>query len=324
MSYFEPTLVNPLNEDPALLIKIKNEKRSFLVDCGSLYRLSYRDMQKITHVFITHTHLDHFIGFDSLIRANIGLDKTLHFFGPKFIARQIHCKMLGYTWNLLCRENLKIKIHEIDMEELSEMALFPSDCFQQCHILEKQSLSNNILYREANFFVTYSRLQHKIPCLGYAFTEEERWHVDKKKLEAFEHAPGTWLNEIKEILETRTRVISIKVEDKEYSMSYLQKCLFEKKPGQKIAYITDTIFNEETLANSIELAQSADILYCETHYAAEDIAKAKDSYHLTTQQAGFIAKNAHVKKVVGFHFSPRYRLSRIPNLQKEIEDSFKK
>ncbi|NUM35516.1 MAG: hypothetical protein HUU50_13300 [Candidatus Brocadiae bacterium] len=324
MSYFEPVLVNPYNEDPALLIKIKNEKRSFLVDCGSLHRLSNREMQKITHIFITHTHLDHFIGFDSLIRSNIALDKTLYFFGPKLIARQIHCKMLGYTWNLLSRENLKIKIYEIDTEEIKELALFPSDCYQQCHILENKPIVNNILYKEANFFVTYMPLYHRIPCLGYAFTEEDHWHVDKKKLETFAHPPGNWLSEIKTVLETRTPLDFFPVEDQEYSMEYLQKCLFEKKIGQKIAYITDTIFNEETLANAIYLAQDADILYCETHYAQEDIAKAKESYHLTTSQAGTLARKARVKKIVGFHFSPRYRLSRIPNLQKEIEDAFKK
>jgi ribonuclease Z len=37
-----------------------------------------------------------------------------------------------------------------------------------------------------------------------------------------------------------------------------------------------------------------------------DAEKARDRYHLTARQAGLMARKAHVRELVVFHFSPRY------------------
>lgn len=65
---FLHSLVNNPFEDPSLYIRIMHEKRSFLFDIGNISGLNPGDLQKITDVFVTHTHIDHFIGFDTLIR----------------------------------------------------------------------------------------------------------------------------------------------------------------------------------------------------------------------------------------------------------------
>ncbi|HKZ56748.1 MAG TPA: MBL fold metallo-hydrolase, partial [Thermodesulfovibrionales bacterium] len=62
-------MINGPFEDPCLFIRIIREKRAFLFDIGSIDRLKSGDLQKITDVFVTHTHIDHFIGFDTLLRA---------------------------------------------------------------------------------------------------------------------------------------------------------------------------------------------------------------------------------------------------------------
>lgn len=266
MPYFEPTLVNPPIEDPALLLKIRQEKRIFLFDCGSLSRLTRAPLQQITHIFITHAHIDHFIGFDSILRANIALDKTLTLFGPKGITRQIHCKVLAYTWNLITKDSLKFKIWEVGEREMCQTALFPSDCFQQCHNCEEKTLDNNIVYEEKFFQIKYAPLHHKTPCLGYAI---------------------------------------------------------EERSGYKIGYITDTLYSEDVNANIVNLVKDSDIFYCGAHYATKDLAKAKETYHLTTREAGLLARRAHAKQVVGFHFSSRYPLREIGKLQNEIEEAFR-
>ena len=63
------SLVNGPFEDPALFVRVLREKRAFLFDVGDVSALAPGDLQKITDVFVTHTHIDHFIGFDSLLRA---------------------------------------------------------------------------------------------------------------------------------------------------------------------------------------------------------------------------------------------------------------
>ena len=52
-----------------------------MFDIGELHTLSSRDLLKVTHLFVTHTHMDHFIGFDNLIRIFLGREKELHLFG---------------------------------------------------------------------------------------------------------------------------------------------------------------------------------------------------------------------------------------------------
>ena len=60
-------LVNGLSGDPAVYAQIGQTGESILFDAGSLDALSNRELLKIRVVAISHTHVDHFIGFDKLI-----------------------------------------------------------------------------------------------------------------------------------------------------------------------------------------------------------------------------------------------------------------
>jgi ribonuclease Z len=77
-------------------------------------------------------------------------------------------------------------------------------------------------------------------------------------------------------------------------------------PGQKIAYVTDaadTAINREAI---VRLVRGADILFIEAAFAQADAALAAERAHLTTSAAGRIARQAGVREVEPFHFSPRY------------------
>jgi ribonuclease Z len=76
--------------------------------------------------------------------------------------------------------------------------------------------------------------------------------------------------------------------------------------GQKIGYVTyaaDTPGNRRTI---IDLVRGADLLYIEAAFAEADAALAAERAHLTTRAAGEIAREAGVRRVEPFHFSPRY------------------
>jgi ribonuclease Z len=77
--------------------------------------------------------------------------------------------------------------------------------------------------------------------------------------------------------------------------------------GQKIAYVTDACYSPENTARIVALAKGADLFYCEAAYLDRDRSLAEERYHLTARQAGLLAKEAQVARLVLFHFSPRYQ-----------------
>ena len=76
--------------------------------------------------------------------------------------------------------------------------------------------------------------------------------------------------------------------------------------GQKIGYVTDAADTPANRKAIIDLVQSADLLYIEAAFAEADAALAAERAHLTTRAAGEIAREAGVRRVEPFHFSPRY------------------
>jgi len=80
---FLPRLVNGKFEDPGLFIPFRHENRAVIFDLGNIDALSPRDILKITHCFITHAHMDHFIGLTPLLRLMLGRNKKLCLSVPK-------------------------------------------------------------------------------------------------------------------------------------------------------------------------------------------------------------------------------------------------
>ena len=75
-------LVNGRSGDPALYIETLFEKRAIMFDLGDISSLSPRKIQRVEHVFVSHAHIDHFIGFDHLLRVLVGREKIVRLYGP--------------------------------------------------------------------------------------------------------------------------------------------------------------------------------------------------------------------------------------------------
>ncbi len=77
--------------------------------------------------------------------------------------------------------------------------------------------------------------------------------------------------------------------------------------GQKLAYVTDAVYSPENVERIVTLVKEADVLYCEAAYLDRDKSLAAERHHLTARQAGLIAREAAVRRLAIFHFSPRYQ-----------------
>jgi len=77
-------------------------------------------------------------------------------------------------------------------------------------------------------------------------------------------------------------------------------------PGQKISYIADVVYSKANAEKIIDLAKDSDHLFIEAGFLEKHRDTAREKHHLTATQAGTLARQAGVKQVTPFHFSPRY------------------
>ena len=56
--------------------------KQFLFDLGELGPVSKRDLNRIDHIFVSHMHMDHFMGFDLFMRSHIPHRRIVNLYGP--------------------------------------------------------------------------------------------------------------------------------------------------------------------------------------------------------------------------------------------------
>jgi len=91
------------------------------------------------------------------------------------------------------------------------------------------------------------------------------------------------------------------------SCNLKERDLFSVSRGEKIAYVVDIGYTEKNLSRLVPVISGADYLFCEAAFLEKDRDIAEKKFHLTARQAGLIAKKAGVRKLIPFHFSPRYQ-----------------
>jgi ribonuclease Z len=120
--------------------------------------------------------------------------------------------------------------------------------------------------------------------------------------------PGPWLNALKAGVRAGApddTTIDVGAGDLR-PLGRLRDELLVVTPGQKIAYVVDTLFSPANARRIVQLARGADLFVCEAPFLEEDIEQASRRYHLTAGQAGALARAAGAKRLQVFHFSPRY------------------
>ena len=311
---FRPRLVNSPFDDPGLFVPLTFEKRALLFDVGDIRPLEAKEILKISHVFISHTHIDHFVGFDRLLRLFLGRDKTLHLFGPAGIHRNIEGKLAGYTWNLVENydNHFVLKVTEVTPSRLATRTYHCRRRFRSIPPQAPAPYTSTIL-ADASLSVAAEILDHDIPCLAFSLTEKFHVNIMKDRLSAMGIPVGPWLGRFKKALyEERDPNTEIDVptaagpEARRCRLGELAGKIAMITPGQKIAYVTDTAWTPDNREKILRLAADADHLFIEAAFLSADGEMAARKRHLTARQAGEIAGEAGARQFTLFHFSPRY------------------
>ncbi len=322
---FAPRLINGPFEDPALFIGFHYERRALIFDLGRLDRLSVREILKLSDVFVSHTHIDHFIGFDHLLRCSLNRDQPLRLFGPKGIIDNVRGKLTGYTWNLIRDYPLSLTVYEVDRLTLRKAEFKAVHDFRLKE--EGQSPFSGTLVEEPSFRVRAAILDHQIPCLAFSLEEGNRLNIKGDVLEDMGLHSGPWLDDFKRMLRQdrpSTTPLAAPTRSggtKELTLQEWRDLLVLERKGQKIVYVVDSCYSEANIGQIVSLAQGADLFYCESTFLEADADKAEQRSHLTATQAGALARQARVKRFIPFHFSRRYE-SEPDRLQEEALRAF--
>ncbi len=328
---FHPRLVNDPLGDPGLYVPLAFEKRALLFDLGRLDPLSTRDILRISHVFVTHTHMDHFCGLDHILRLCLGRAKTICLFGPEGFLSNVEGKLAAYTWNLVStyRESLELVVTEIRTHERLQQTY---DCRRGFRPQRppKSTPTGAPLLEEASLQVQTTILDHGIPTLGFSLKENFHINIIREELQAMGLATGLWLQVFKQALYAKTppeRMIEAPLSarpghTRAYPLGELAARIATITPGQKIAYVADVAFHAANAGRIRALARNADHLFIESAFLDEDHAAARQKKHLTAGQAGELAARAGAKRVTVFHFSPRYE-GRTQQLQEQARRAFR-
>lgn len=315
---FTLTFVNGRCGDPAVFGYLPRIGKGWLFDLGSIDKLSNKDALRVSHVAISHTHIDHFIGFDRLVRVNIPHFRRLTLFGPAGLARNVQAKLRGYTWNLLQPEQLRFTIHEISRPGLAScFHLSNTDSFA-IHSEGDTPLPIDMGHGLTMVGVPLSH--GSIPSIAYKLTLAARIKVAGDKLVADGIDRGPWIQQLQ-----LTASQAFKESPHDWQAALLARLPRQIVAGEKtlatadilsryfsfalpesVGYITDIGFTAKNLATcKAELAPVTHLL-CEASFLEQDEDRAAHKAHLTTGQAAKLAEACGCQSLHTFHYSNIY------------------
>ncbi|MCJ8345084.1 MBL fold metallo-hydrolase, partial [bacterium] len=169
----------------------QNHGYTYMFDCGMASQLTISDILKLRAVFVTHTHIDHFINFDAIIRHRAGGRGPITITGPKGIAQNVQAKILAYTWNLIGKSSNCFEIREIiDEETFHIYKVYPPQWKLKSPIVVK----SKTLLEQDGIVATFRILDHKIPSIAYKLSESNKVNIGD-----FPYKAGPWIAKLKEL-----------------------------------------------------------------------------------------------------------------------------
>lgn len=162
-------------------------------------------------------------------------------------------------------------------------------------------------FEGSDFYLEAGRMKHGIPTNAYNFVIKDKLRIDKKKLMKSKIPAGKHLSDL-------SKGKDIVYHGKKYrakDFTYLEK-------GKKISFVLDTLNNEKI----VPFVKGADVFVSESSFSSENAKEAKEHLHLTSEQAGQIAKKAKVGKLILTHISQRYEKD-LSVLLKDAKKNFK-
>jgi len=286
-------LVNPIHLDPGLLLSLPQSSEKWLLDCGDLHPLSLQQLQQISTVFLSHAHIDHWIGLDALLRAQLFGLRPLRILGPSGLHTMLAGRLQGYAWNLVSRSQFSIQAFEWTGQQWSS-------CIFECAQSFRPKAGPAKLPDFEGWSLKWVELNHGVACLGYRLESPQRYRFDP----ACPHPPGPWIEELKTALTLRQPERVVQVGSQSLPAADLKNWL-SPIPTYQVGYITDTRLDDPTRRDIQNSFGPTRQLWCEAAFvqSQQDLAVAKK--HATAREAAQLAVELSAERLNLFHLSRR-------------------
>ncbi len=308
---FKAEIISEPNEDICILLKVENHSFNYICECGEAKNLSVKDCQNTNAIFISHTHIDHFVNFDTILRHQIGIQRRVVIVGPLGIINQIQNRIKSYCWNLIAKGAISYEIREIINENEYNSAVLQPPFWEK---EEEKTVSEAIIFKEKKFSVTCSVLDHKTNSIAYLFKGNDAIKITLEK----EFTPGKWVAELKTAFDENDKYKEININEKLYNSKDLFHLINIKK-GKKLGIIMDHAAHEENHLKIKHLFTNCNEVYMECFYKNDDKEFAIKNYHSYAAKSGEIMKLCNVDKAIPVHFSRKYNEQDITELIAEFE-----
>ena len=306
----EYRLINGSLGDPSVYLFLPTLARAMLFDLGLLDAISNKELLKVSHVFISHTHIDHFIGFDRLLRVNIPHFRRISLYGPAGITQNVAGKLKGYTWNLLEPGQIVFDVAEIhDDGSLARARVSNDSAFEPIPTVARQPLKDGMIIEEFDdqSYVTAMAFDHGTSSMAYRFHSPRRFQVKAELLTERGWQPGPWIRELQIAMGQEARDTAITPANGiSMSAGELADLLLIEHVPFSVGYLTDLGFTRSNISRCRSLMKGATLLLCEATFADEDLIRAVAKKHLTSRQAALLAATAGAQKLDIHHVSGIY------------------
>lgn len=308
---FQAEVKSRINEDISILVKKDNHPWNYLCECGDARDLTVKEVQNCKAVFISHTHIDHFVNFDSVIRHQIGIQRRIVICGPKHIAKQVESKLKSYTWNLIEKGSIIYEIRELISE--NEIRIFEIEP-PIWELKEIDVQKGNEIFKDKSFSVQAILLDHKIPTMAYKFIEEDSINID---IAQSGYKGGKWVADLKTAFINGKTEDVLMVENKAIKAQD-QFHLLTVKKGHTLGIIMDHAAEPNNHSKIETHFNSCDTVFIESFYKEEDKDLADKNHHSYSKASARIMKTSKVKNPIPVHFSRKYSSEEINELVEEF------
>jgi ribonuclease Z len=147
-----------------------------------------------------------------------------------------------------------------------------------------------VIHQDELMTIRAVELSHRVDAVGYRVEEPDRRHMIVDRLHSLGIA-GPAIGRLQEhgSIDHDGRTVTLEE-------------VSEHRRGQVFAFVMDTRW----CSGALQLADGADLLVCESTFLDIDADMAEEYGHLTARQAGRLAREAGVRRLVLTHFSRRY------------------